>query len=99
MRMSLYQASAGLPPWTCRPMNPQRDEASSVKSSTCTPLIQVWTRGPTATQRMSVDIGRQGLAALAAELEQLVGADLPALEAELDAAGVPWTPGRSIGRK
>jgi photosystem II stability/assembly factor-like uncharacterized protein len=58
-----------------------------------------WTRGPTTTQRTSVEIGRQGLADLADDLEQLVGVDLPALEVKLDAAGVPWTPGRSVGRR
>jgi hypothetical protein len=48
---------------------------------------------------MSIDIGREALASLASDLEQLVGADLPALEAKLDGAGVPWTPGRTTGRK
>ena len=57
-----------------------------------------WTGGPTTTQRMSVEIARDGLSELASKLDQLVGEDLPALEEKLDAAGVPWTPGRSIGR-
>jgi hypothetical protein len=57
-----------------------------------------WTRGPTATQRKSVEIARDAFAEVAEKLEELVGVDLPDLEAELDAAGVPWTPGRSIGR-
>jgi photosystem II stability/assembly factor-like uncharacterized protein len=58
-----------------------------------------WTRGPTKTQLMSVDIARTSLSELASELEKLVGKDLPALEEKLDQAGVPWTPGRSTGRK
>jgi photosystem II stability/assembly factor-like uncharacterized protein len=57
-----------------------------------------WTRGPTATQRTSVEIGRESLANLASELELLVGVDLPAIEAKLDAAGVPWTPSDPDGK-
>ena len=53
-----------------------------------------WTRGPTATQTMSVEIARDAFAQLGTALAQLVTVDLPALEAKLDAAGVPWTPGR-----
>jgi hypothetical protein len=43
---------------------------------------------------MSYDIARRGLTELQAELDQLMGEDLPALERRLDAAGVPWTSGR-----
>jgi hypothetical protein len=34
---------------------------------------------------------------LRVELESLIATDLPALEKDLDAAGVPWTPGRGVG--
>ena len=52
--------------------------------------------GPTPTHRESFEIARDGFAELAAELETLVETDLPALEERLDAAGVPWTPGRGV---
>ena len=52
--------------------------------------------GPTPTHRESFEIARDGFAELAVELETLVETDLPALEERLDAAGVPWTPGRGV---
>ena len=33
-----------------------------------------------------------------AELDAVLKSELPALESDLDAAGVPWTPGRGVGR-
>ncbi len=50
--------------------------------------------GPTPTHRRSLEIAREELAEARAELLRLVGVDLPALEKRLDAASVPWTPGR-----
>jgi hypothetical protein len=52
--------------------------------------------GPTATHRQSLAIAKGQLAALRSDLQRLVDADLAALEAKLDAAGVPWTPGRAV---
>jgi photosystem II stability/assembly factor-like uncharacterized protein len=54
------------------------------------------TYGPTPNLLKSFEIGKKGLAQLEAELEELIEVDLEALEAELDAAGVPWTPGRGV---
>ena len=54
------------------------------------------TFGPTATHRQSFEIALKAFAKLRAELDELMGVDLPALEAKLDAAGVPWTPGRAV---
>ena len=51
---------------------------------------------PTATQRESLEIGRKAFVALDADAQQLIDVDLPAFEAELEAAGAPWTPGRSL---
>jgi photosystem II stability/assembly factor-like uncharacterized protein len=86
--------------------DPQRGQFGDVGPVSINGRLQVahtgnssWTRGPTATQRMSVEIAREAFATLAEGLEQLVGTDLPALEEKLDAAGVPWTPGRSTGRR
>jgi photosystem II stability/assembly factor-like uncharacterized protein len=58
----------------------------------------VWgtTSAPTATHRKSYDIASQQFAALAGELKQLIETDLVALEADLEAAGAPWTPGRGV---
>ncbi len=51
-------------------------------------------QAPTATMRASVEIAAGELAGLVPELARLLASDLPALEAELEAAGAPWTPGR-----
>ncbi len=50
--------------------------------------------GPTATHKASADIARRGLSAVRAELDEVLGKQLPDLQQKLDAAGVPWTPGR-----
>ncbi|MDH3253744.1 MAG: glycosyl hydrolase [Acidobacteriota bacterium] len=57
------------------------------------------TAGPSTTHRMSLDVAKSALDALRGALDEFFAADLPALEAKLDAAGVPWTPGRSGGRE
>ena len=54
------------------------------------------TRGPTPTHRESVRIAEGMLAELRSDLTEALG-ELRELEGELDAAGVPWTPGRSPG--
>ncbi len=56
--------------------------------------------GPTPHHLDSLRIVEQGFATLRDGLDRLIDVDLPALEEKLDAAGVPWTPGRSVpGRK
>lgn len=52
--------------------------------------------GPTATHREVYDIARLQFAELKEELDRLVLTELPELERRLDAAGVPWTPGRAV---
>ncbi len=54
------------------------------------------TYGPTATHRKSLRIAREQFAELGDQLDRLITVDLPALEARLDAEGVPWTPGRGV---
>ena len=54
------------------------------------------TYGPTPTHRRSVEIAEQELAELRRKLNQLIGVDLETLEEKLEAAGVPWTPGRGV---
>ena len=51
---------------------------------------------PTATQREQVRIAAEQFEPLAAELQTLIERDLAALEADLEAAGAPWTPGRRL---
>ena len=52
------------------------------------------TSAPTRTQRDSYTVAADAFAPVLAELRKLVEVDLVALEAELEAAGAPWTPGR-----
>ena len=52
--------------------------------------------GPTATHRKSLEIARKQFGELRDQLTRLVDTDLAALERKLDAAGVPWTPGRGV---
>ena len=51
---------------------------------------------PTGTQRESLRIAGGEFEALRGELRSLVEDDLARLEADLEAAGAPWTPGRRI---
>jgi photosystem II stability/assembly factor-like uncharacterized protein len=52
--------------------------------------------GATATHRRSFEIARQEFGEIEIGLRQLIDVDLPALEAKMEAAGVPWTPGRPL---
>jgi hypothetical protein len=52
------------------------------------------TYGPTPTHRRSFGIAEEQFTELRRELDRLIRVELPALEKRLDAAGVPWTPGR-----
>jgi hypothetical protein len=54
------------------------------------------TYGPTPTHRQSLEIAETAFAGLKERLEQVLRSDLPALRAQLDEKGVPWTPGRGV---
>jgi photosystem II stability/assembly factor-like uncharacterized protein len=54
------------------------------------------TYGPTATHRLSLEIASEELAALRPELNRVIREEIPALLADLEAAKVPWTPGRGV---
>ncbi|MCY3744846.1 MAG: glycosyl hydrolase [Acidobacteria bacterium] len=56
------------------------------------------TADPTNTHRRQVEIVREQFGPANAELVELVEVQLAGLEAQADAAGVPWTPGRRIPR-
>jgi len=61
-------------------------------------LGNAWsTYGPTPTHRRSMEIAQNELAALQATLGEILTTELVQLESDLDAAGVPWTPGRGLG--
>jgi hypothetical protein len=51
---------------------------------------------PTNTQRRSVDVARQEFAELLLALSSLIETDLTQLEADVEASGAPWTPGRRL---
>ena len=52
------------------------------------------TAGVTATHRANYDAAAAAFAEVLPELRRLLEDDLPALEARMEAAGAPWTPGR-----
>jgi hypothetical protein len=54
------------------------------------------TYGPTPNLRKTLTIAQEDLAEVNADLRQLVEVDIPAFEAKLEAAGVPWTQGRGV---
>ncbi len=54
------------------------------------------TYGPTPTHLRSYEIAVEELGEVRRELVQLIETDLKALEEKLEAAGVPWTPGRGV---
>ena len=56
------------------------------------------TSAPTATHRESWTVASEQLAEASEALRSLVEGEIAALEAELEAAGAPWTPGRPIPR-
>ncbi len=52
------------------------------------------TSAPTTTHRRSYEIIRDEFPALYTQIKQISEVDLPAIEAEMEKAGVPYTPGR-----
>jgi len=52
--------------------------------------------GPTATHRRALEIAAEEFEDIDSGLRQLVDVDLPALGTRMEAAGVPWTPGRPL---
>ena len=52
--------------------------------------------GPTPHHLESVRIAEEEFAGIRTRLNRLIEVELPALEKRLEAAGVPWTPGRAV---
>lgn len=51
---------------------------------------------PTATHRRNLEIARTDFEAFSRDLSAVLDTTLPQLEADLEAAGAPWTPGRRL---
>jgi hypothetical protein len=60
------------------------------------PMVNAY--GPTPEQRESLTLARETYDEVVAELDVLVNEEYEALKSALDAAKVPWTPGRGIQR-
>ncbi|MFQ6006445.1 MAG: glycosyl hydrolase, partial [Woeseia sp.] len=52
--------------------------------------------GPTATQARSLEIADEEFGEVGRALDRLIDTEFRALKQKLDAAGVPWTPGRGV---
>ena len=82
------------------PTKPRRSEPAppGIISRIQTIVSGHWssTSGPTVTHRRNYEIAAAEFEEILGDLRTLVETDLPALEAQLEAAGAPWTPGRGI---
>ena len=54
------------------------------------------TYGPTPSHRDAIDIAQKEFAEVSQRIQQITDSGLPELRAELNRAGVPWTPGRGV---
>jgi photosystem II stability/assembly factor-like uncharacterized protein len=54
------------------------------------------TYGPTPSHRAAIDIAQKEFAEVSQRIQQIADSGLPELRAELNRAGVPWTPGRGV---
>jgi hypothetical protein len=54
------------------------------------------TYGPTEMHETNLQIAERGFESVKGVINRIVTEDMPALRAQLDAAGVPWTPGRGV---
>ena len=78
-------------------LSTERDQSRQIPAS----VIVAHTRpckpsasGPTATQRDSFAIAEDEFKSLEKQLERLFKVEMVALKKEMEAAGVPWSPGR-----
>jgi photosystem II stability/assembly factor-like uncharacterized protein len=76
----------------------QDAEPASINARVGTAAMSIYRSnyGPTPMVREQIEIAVAGIASVKAELTTIVDDSLPALEAALDAAGVPWTAGRNL---
>ena len=53
-------------------------------------------QAPTTTQRRAIETATAEFSTVARAVAQVIGGDLARIEADLEAAGAPWTPGRRL---
>lgn len=90
-------AFAGETPKASREEIPPSPVAINERLGNLTYAFYRSTSAPTSTQRMSYDIINDEFPALHAQLKQITELDLPAIETEMEKAGVPYTSGRLPG--
>ena len=79
-----------------RQMGEPRPPSISRRLGVVTMGDRLSTYGPTLTHRRSFEIATGEFRDVREGLEALLEVDLPVLEAKMEAAGVPWTPGRPL---
>ncbi len=86
--------------FTGDPTKPRRNEPAlpGILNRLQNVVYENWstTQAPTGTQRKNYEIAADEFSGLLGDLTQIVETDVVALLQKLDAAGVPWTPGRGI---
>ena len=79
-----------------RTRSPHEQPPESVSSRVNSVVFGHWssTANPTDTQRQSSAVAREQLREVAQQLRRVIDGGLARIDAALDAAGAPWTPGR-----
>ncbi|HCT71394.1 MAG TPA: hypothetical protein DF409_10600 [Bacteroidales bacterium] len=90
----IQYAFTGKTPKASREENPPAPVALNERMGNLIYAFYGTTSAPTSTMRRSYEIIREEFPPLHAQLKQIGTIDIPALEAEMEKAGVPWTPGR-----
>ncbi|MEA5111038.1 hypothetical protein SDC9_26461 [bioreactor metagenome] len=90
----IQYAFTGKTPKASREENPPAPVALNERLGNLIFAFYGTTSAPTTTMRRSYEILRDEFPPLHAQLKQISEVDLPALEAEMEKAGVPYTPGR-----
>jgi hypothetical protein len=74
----------------------QEPDPPSITDRVQTAVYGYWTTtgAPTGTNRQAYDLAAADFGAVLENLRSLIETDLKALEAKVEAAGGPWTPGR-----
>lgn len=81
-----------------RSRSPHEEAPESIASRVNSVVFGHWrtTSNPTDTQRRALEVAREGMRPLVERLRSLIDNDMSRLDAALDAAGAPWTPGRRL---
>lgn len=92
-RLAALQRDLNGDPTLGRRVVPELPSIRERVGSVVGPLMST-TQPPTTTQREQYALAAEAFERVLADLRTVLDADLRALEARLEAAGVPWTPGR-----